>query len=264
MSKNMSRKVSYMGIQFRSLKHGEEDDVYNMLKKTYRLMSRSQFTWRFLDNPQWDFDYTIIGEIEGKIAAITFLEPQTIKFLGGTMDIAVGGVGVVNPSFRKRGYFKAMVAQNVVKTNQLKKTMFMAYVIKNQFVYPSLKKEGFFLLNFQNRYMKILNVKETFKVVITMAKILTFPEKISLNVKIAPESEESFILQLKNGKLFIKENNEDFDIKISGNIKKMIPSLIDRDFLGVLPLLLRRTIKICVTFSSLKKIFALVHSRVIS
>ncbi len=253
-----------MSNSFRPLKPGEEEEVLEILKPEFRLANVSHLRWRFMDSPFWDYDYSVVGEADGRIVAAAFLEPQPMKMLDGTIDILLFGAGVVRPAYRRRGYYRGMIKWSINKSFQMRKTLVTACIVSNLFFYPALKKDGFFPLEFQHRYIRVLNMKETLLATIEMAKMIKIPEKILLKVRIVSKSEEPFVLRLQNGKVSVEEDGPEYDGELSGDVERVIPLLIDRDFKGVAALFLKRRVKIGVRLSFLRKIVRLTKMLVIS
>jgi GNAT superfamily N-acetyltransferase len=251
-------------IQFRSLKPGEEKEAYDIIEKGYELATMPHFRWRFTDNPSWNYDYSAIGETEGRITTIAFLEPQTVKFLDGTLSMLVAGAGVVHPDYRGRGYYKMMTNYIMNKAREMGRTVFAVYVLKDRFTYSVLKKYGFFPLHLQHQYIKVLNMRNAFLMATHVLNTISLPEDLCLNMKIVPKSEDPFVLRLENGKSSIGEDTEDFDFRLSGDIEKIVQPLLRRDLLQIIFLFLRRVVKLRVKLSSLKKLVKLAKIMVIS
>lgn len=246
-----------MSITFRALKPGEEKEVIAIIEKGYGVESLPHFRWKLMENPSWKYEYSVIGEIEGRIAAVAFLELQTITFLDKTLEVMVGGSGTVPEEFRRRGYYKKLAVSAADRTNRLGKTMFMVFVDENWFTCSALKKLGFYNIFSSEMRVKILSVRRAFTIAAEKLNNTTIDRNLSLTIRIVPDSEKPFVLQLRGGKFSIKENVAEYDLAISGDLKKMVVFFIGNTKRKIVPLLLKREIKVKVRMSSVKKIMNL-------
>ena len=243
-------------IHFRSLTPGEEEEAYNIIASGYNFVTMPHIKWRFMDNPSWDYEYSAVGEVDKKIVAVSFLERQSMKILDGTIEVLVGGAGAVHPDYRRRGYYKKMNAWNIAKTRSLKIPLFAAYVVRNDITYPTLKKEGFFPFTSQHHYMKILNVKKTFILSLEMLNALPLPA-LSLHVRIIPQGEDPFVLQMEKGTFSISADAPRADIVLSGDIKTLIPLLANKRIVNIFALWITKKVTIRIRCASLLKVLTL-------
>ncbi len=240
-----------MSITFRSLIPGEEDKAINIIEQGFQLEAMPHFKWKLMDNPLWKYEYSLIGESEGRIAAVAFFEPHSIKFLHKTIDVLTGGSGVVHKDFRRRGYYKKIAASAVDLVIQLGIPLLIGYTTENLFTYYTLKKQGFYPLFSQKICVKILSVKRAFIIAAERLNKMGVPEKISFNIWIIPDTEDSFFLTLEKGTFSIRGDAQQYDVVLSGDLKSVVALFIGGAQKKVLPLLLTRAVKIKVRLSSL-------------
>lgn len=246
-----------MSITFRALTPGEEEEAINIIEKGFQLEAMPHFRWKLMDNPLWKYEHSLIGESEGRIAAVAFFEPQSLKFFHRTIDVLTGGSGAVHKDFRKRGYYKKMAESAVDLTNRLGKPMLIGYATENWFTYYTLKKQGFYPLFSQKMCVKILNVKKTFVIAAERLNKMEIPKEISLDIRIVPDTEEPFVLAVREGTFFIKEDAHHCDLVISGDLQRVAALFIGGVQKKILPLLLKRTVRIRIRLSSLRKVVTL-------
>jgi hypothetical protein len=242
-----------MSIRFRALTPEDEKEAIKIMEKGYGVETLPHFRWKFMDNPSWKYDYSIVGESEGRIAAVVFLEPQRVKFLHKTIEVMVGGSGAVHEDFRQRGFYKAMTVSALDVAHRSGKKMFIAYTDKDAFTSRTLEKIGFYHFFTEEAYAKILSVKRTFEIAAEMLDVAGVDEGLSLAVKIVPDSENPFVLQLRKGKFSIEEDAQ-CDLEVSGNLKKMIALFIGDRQKKILPLIVKREVRIRFRITAMKRI----------
>jgi hypothetical protein len=250
-------EVATMSITFRSLNPGEEEQAVNTLRKGFGAATMRYFMWRFVDNPLWEYDYSVVGEYEGNIVAVSFLWPQEIKFLCKPVKIMNSGYGSVDPQFRRKGCYTITTKIAREKARNLGKTMVAGYVGENEFTYTTLKKIGFFHLFSQTNYVKILSVEKTATIAAEILNKTRIFRNLSLKIRLIPESEKSFVLRVYKGKFFVEEDSPDCDLELSGNLRKLVTLLIGNMILGIIPLVLKREVKAKFRVSSIKKVIQL-------
>ncbi len=240
-------------IEYRALKQGEEKEVLTIIEKAYGFVPMPHFRWKTMDNPLWKYEYAIVGETEGRIAAVEFFVPLTMKFLDKTLEVMVGGSGAVPEEFRRRGYYTRLTASAVDMVHRLRKAMLIVYVDQRVFTYPSLKKMGFYPLFYQKKYIKILSVKKVFAMA---AEKLNKTRQLtsSLTVRIVPQCEEPFVLAVKEGQVSLEKDTPGCDLVIAGNIKKMVALLVGSNYRRIVYLFLKREISVRFRIKSLGKI----------
>jgi hypothetical protein len=68
-------EVAPMSITFRSLNPGEEEQAVNTLRKGFGAAIMRYFMWRFVDNPLWEYDYSVVGEYDYLSEDIRMMKP---------------------------------------------------------------------------------------------------------------------------------------------------------------------------------------------
>jgi hypothetical protein len=247
-------------IHYRTLKPGEEQAAYDIIAQSYAFTAFEYFTWRFMDNPSWKYEYTTVGEIDGQIVAVFFMEPQVMTFLDGFLTVMVGGGGAVREQYRRKGYYKMMNTLNIEKTRALGKDVYVAYAIKKDVAYGSLERSGFFPLGVQSHFVKILHIKETVESVMGLLNQRKVPENLVVRIRISPLSEDPFIVQVRNGTFSIQEDSSDFDMNLSGDVHEVMNAMIMKNPLKISSLLLRRKTRVRIRFSSLGNLACLIRS----
>ena len=260
----------HMEINYRTLKPGEEEKAIELIEKGYGFTLMPHFRWKLMENPCWDYKYSIVGECDSNLVAIALLEPVKIKFLDKTIDVLVGGGATVHPDFRRRGCYTYLATSSAEVTCSLGKTLFMAYALQNEFTFTVLKRIGFFHLFSQKTYAKILDVKKTFALAAHWLNRTKFFGDLSLNVRIDPDSGEPFLAMVRCGVVSIEENSPDIDINIdididididiSGDLKKVVVFLINGRPLEIIRLLVTRKIRVRFRLLSLGKILRMVKT----
>lgn len=247
-------------IRYRTLKPGEEQAAYDIIAQSYAFTAFEYLTWRFMDNPSWKYEYTTVGEIDGQIVAVFFMEPQVMTVLDGFLTIMVGGGGAVREQHRRKGYYKMMNTLNMEKTRALGKDVYIAYAIKKDVAYKSLKNSGFFPLGVQSHFVKILHIRETGESVMELMSQRKVPGNLVVRIRISPLSEDPFVVQVRDGAFSIQEDSSDSDMDLSGDIHEAMNAVIMRNPLKILNLLLKRKIRVRIRFSSLRNLAYLIKS----
>lgn len=259
-----------MDIKYRALKPGEEEETMSLIEKGYGFASMPHFRWKLFENPQWDYEYSVVGESDGNLVAIVLLEPIHMKFLDKTIDVLVGGGATVHPDFRKRGCYTSLITSSVDLSCSLGKTLFLVYVLQNDFTFTMLKRRGFFHLFSQKKYVKILDLRKTFALAAERLNKTGFFGNLSLSIRINPDSGEPFLVTVEKGIVSLKDTPDsdsdsistaidiDIDIDISGDIKKMVAFLINRNPKEIIWLLMMRKIKVQFRLQSLGNIVKMV------
>lgn len=246
-----------MSITFRALTPGEEDKAINLIEKEYQLEAMPHFQWKLMDNPLWEYKYSLVGEHEGRIAAVAFFEPQSIKFLHRTIDVVTGGSGAVHKDFRKRGYYKKIAESAVELVKESGKSMLIGYADEDWFTYHSLKKQGFYPLFTQKSCVKILSVKKAFVIAAERLNTMGVPTTVSFAIQIVPETEDPFVLTLEKGIFSITERAHHYDVVVSGDLKRVVAHFIGGKQKKIVLLLLKRAVKVKVRLLSLKRVVML-------
>jgi GNAT superfamily N-acetyltransferase len=244
-----------MPITFRTATPEEIDEIISIIEEGYEIEVMPHFKWRLLNSPEWDYTHSVVGEVEGTIAAVGLLEPQTVAFLERTLDAVIGGGVVVSKDFRRRGFYKKIVNACIATAKTFNKDLLIGYAQKDQFVYPSLKKMGFYHIFSQMRYIKILNVREAFKIAVDILNRRKV-RNVSFSIRIVPKNEEPFIIQLQ--KIFSLHDNGNYDIEISGDIKQVITIFAGGNLLKIIPPLLKRKVRISFGIQSVPKVIQLI------
>jgi GNAT superfamily N-acetyltransferase len=246
-----------MPITFRTVTPEEITHIISIIENGYNIEVMPHFKWRLLDSPEWDYTHSVVGEVEGTIATVGVLEPQTVAFLKNTLDAVIGGGVMVHKDFRRRGFYKKVVNACLDTAKTLKKDLLIGYAQKDQFAYPSLKKIGFYHIFSQVRYIKILNVREAFKVAVDILNQRKHFDG-SFAIRIVPKNEEPFIIQLQKIFSLCDNNNCDIDIEISGDIKQVLTIFASGNLLKIVPLLLKRKVRISFGIQSVPKVIHLI------
>lgn len=241
-------------IHYRTLRPGEEQEAYDIIARSFPFSALEYLTWRFMDNPSWKYEYTTVGEIDGEIVAVFFLEPQVITFLDGFLDVMVGGGGAVHERHRRKGYYKMMNVLNIEKARERGKDFYVAHTLKKDIAYKSLEKNGFFPLAVQSHFIKILCVRETVQSVKGALNRKKIPRDLTVGIRVSPLLEDSFIVQVRNGTFSVQEDSSDCDLDLSGDVKEIMMALISRNLLKISMLVLGKKIRVKIRILSLGKL----------
>ncbi|MBU7017486.1 MAG: GNAT family N-acetyltransferase [Theionarchaea archaeon] len=257
-----------MEVKYRTLKPGEEEKAMSLIEEGYGFRPMPHFRWKLIENPCWDYEYSIVGESDGSLVAIELLEPVKMKFLDGTIDVLVGGGATVHPDFRRRGCYAYLITSAADLSRRLDKTVFLVYALQNDFTFTVLKRKGFFHLFSQKKYVKILNVRKTFALAAKRLNKTGFFGNLSLHIHINPDSGEPFLARVEKGIVSLIDSpvpdsdrsniDTSIDIAVSGDIKKMVAFLINGQPKRIIHLLIMRKIRVRFRLLSLRNIIKMV------
>lgn len=257
-----------MDINYRTLNPGEEEKAMSLIEKGYGFAPMPHFRWKLMENPRWDYEFSVVGESDGNLVAMVLLEPVKMKFLDETIDVLVGGGATVHPDFRRRGLYTYLITSAVDVSFGLGKTVFLVYAPQNEFTFTVLKKRGFFHLFSQKKYVKILDVRKTVALAAERLNRTGFFGNLSLSIRIDPDSGEPFLVTIRKGVISFKDSpDSDFnrsktdigiDVDISGDIKKMVAFLINGKYKEIIWLLVMRKVKVRFRLLSLGNIVKMV------
>lgn len=249
-----SREQKVIHMKCRTVKPEDKKEVYYTVQKGHPFGSMTHLKWK--DKDLWIPEYTVVAEHDNSIAAVAFFEPQTKVVCSTGVDVLAGGGGAVLGLDPKECYTEVMTF--AVDMAHSQKKALMTYVAQNEFTYPVLKELGFYHLFSQRKYVMILNVKKMITIAAEKLNKAGVPGNISLTVRIIPDSEPPFAVQVHKGMISIKEDTPS-DVEVSGAVKSLVAFMTGGIRAGAILLVLRRTVKIRVRIAAVVQVIHLLR-----
>ncbi len=228
-------------MKCRRVKPGDKEHVYYIIQRGHPFGSMTHVKWKH--KKRWIPEYTVVGEHNNSIAAVAFFESQTKVVCNEGVDVLAGGGGAVLGLDPKECYADVMGCAATMAHDQ--KKPLITYVATNEFTYPVLKELGFYHLFSQRKYVKILNVKKMIGIAAEKLEKAGVPGNISLMIRVVPDSEPPFVVKVHKGMITVKDDAPS-DVDVSGDIKSLTAFMTGGIRAGVIPLFLRRRVKIRV------------------